>query len=397
MPRVYFDNAATAPVSEVALQAFIEQSRHLGNPSSLHTFGRDARKELEEAREKLAELVGSHSTEIIFTGSGTEANNLALKGIFWQRNSENSTRKVIVISSFEHHAVLDPANWLAEFANAEIVQIPVTNHGFIDVAKYEEVISERKDEIALISIMHSNNEVGTIQPIKSVTEIANRFNIPVHTDAVQSFGKVPLNFKELDVFAMTISAHKIGGPVGVGALILKKGVDITPILHGGGQERDIRSGTMNAAGIVAFVAAAQSAIRDLTANAQKVIGLREKLLSAIKDQVPDATLNGVSSGDCLPGIANITFPNTESDSLLVLFDAEGIACSTGSACSAGVQEASHVLLSMGRSSREARSSLRFSLGTANTEADIEYLRTCIKRVIERARAAFSVSNSSPTR
>ena len=391
MPRVYFDNAATTPISEVALQAFIEQSRQLGNPSSLHTYGRTARKDLEEAREKLAELIGAHSTEVIFTGSGTEANNLAIKGIYWQRKSEDSRKKVIVISGFEHHAVLDPANWLVEFDGAEIVQIPVSRDGYIDLEKLEATLVDRKDEIALVSVMHSNNEVGSIQPIKQISALAKRFDVPVHTDAVQSFGKTPLNFKELEVFAMTLSAHKIGGPVGVGALVLKKGVDITPILHGGGQERDIRSGTLNAAGIVSFVAASQSAIRDLTANAQKVENLRAKLISAIQEQIPDATLNGVMQGEVLPGIANISFPNTESDSLLVLLDAEGIACSTGSACSAGVQEASHVLLAMGRTEKEARASLRFSLGTANTEADIEYLRTCIKRVIERARAAYSVS------
>ena len=391
MPRVYFDNAATTPISDVALQAFIEQSRQLGNPSSLHTYGRTARKDLEEAREKLAELIGAHSTEVIFTGSGTEANNLAIKGIYWQRKSEDSGKKVIVISGFEHHAVLDPANWLVEFDGAEIVQIPVSRDGYIDLEKLEATLVDRKDEIALVSVMHSNNEVGSIQPIKQISALAKRFDVPVHTDAVQSFGKTPLNFKELEVFAMTLSAHKIGGPVGVGALVLKKGVDITPILHGGGQERDIRSGTLNAAGIISFVAASQSAIRDLTANAQKVENLRAKLISAIQEQIPDATLNGVMQGEVLPGIANISFPNTESDSLLVLFDAEGIACSTGSACSAGVQEASHVLLAMGRTEKEARASLRFSLGTANTEADIEYLRTCIKRVIERARAAYSVS------
>lgn len=391
MPRVYFDNAATTPISEVALQAFIEQSRQVGNPSSLHTYGRTARKDLEEAREKLAELIGAHSTEVIFTGSGTEANNLAIKGIYWQRKSEDSQKKVIVISGFEHHAVLDPANWLVEFDGAEIIQIPVSRDGYIDLEKLEATLVDRKDEIALVSVMHSNNEVGSIQPIKEISALAKRFDVPVHTDAVQSFGKTPLNFKELEVFAMTLSAHKIGGPVGVGALVLKKGVDITPILHGGGQERDIRSGTLNAAGIVSFVAASQSAIRDLTANAQKVESLRAKLISAIQEQIPDATLNGVMQGEVLPGIANISFPNTESDSLLVLFDAEGIACSTGSACSAGVQEASHVLLAMGRTEKEARASLRFSLGTANTEADIEYLRTCIKRVIERARAAYSVS------
>jgi cysteine desulfurase len=391
MPRVYLDNAATTPISEVALQAFIQQSRELGNPSSLHTFGRNARKELEEAREKLAELINAHSTEIIFTGSGTEANNLALKGIYWHRNAMDSRKRVIVISSFEHHAVLDPALWLAESNSAEIVQIPVTIDGFLDLAALEAVLNQRSEEIAVISIMHANNEIGTIQPIKAVANLAKRFEIPVHTDAVQSFGKIPLSFKELGVFALTISAHKIGGPVGVGALVLQKGVDITPILHGGGQERDIRSGTLNAAGIVAFVAAAQSCVRDLEANSKKVFELRNKLISAIQDQIPDARLNGILQGDTLPGIANISFPNTESDSLLVLFDAEGIACSTGSACSAGVQEASHVLMALGLSEVEARSSLRFSLGISNTDSDIEYLRTCIKRVIDRARNAYSVS------
>lgn len=393
MPRVYFDNAATTPVSEVALQAFIKQSREVGNPSSLHTFGRNARKELEEAREKLAELIDAHSTELIFTGSGTEANNLALKGIYWQRNQEDSNRKIIVISAFEHHAVLDPAIWLRDFNGAELIQIPVNSQGYLQINELETLLNQRGPEVAVISILHANNEIGTIQPIKEIAEIANRFGIPVHTDAVQSFGKVPLSFKDLGVFALTISAHKIGGPIGVGALVLQKGVDITPLLHGGGQERDIRSGTLNAAGISAFVAAAQAAVRDMEANHKRVSDLRRRLISAIQEQIPDATLNGVLDGQTLPGIANITFPNTESDSLLVLFDAEGIACSTGSACSAGVQEASHVLLAMGKSEAQARSSLRFSLGITNTDSDIEYLRTCIKRVIERARAAYSVANS----
>lgn len=391
MPRVYLDNAATTPISEVALQAFINQARQVGNPSSLHTYGRETRKELEQAREKLAELLGAHSTEIVFTGSGTEANNLAIKGIYWHRNNADSRRKVILISSFEHHAVLDPANWLAEFEGAEVIKAPVSSEGYLKVDELAEIVRTRASEIALISVMHANNEVGTIQPISEIVKIAKEHEIPVHSDAVQSFGKIELNFKELDLFALTVSAHKIGGPVGVGALILKKGIDITPLLHGGGQERDIRSGTLNAAGIVAFVAAAQSAIRDLEANKQKVFRLREKLISAVQAEIPDASINGSVSGSTLPGITNISFPNTESDSLLVLFDAEGIACSTGSACSAGVQEPSHVLLAMGRSEEQARSSLRFSLGISNTDSDIEYLQTCIKRVIERARAAYSVS------
>jgi len=277
---------------------------------------------------------------------------------------------------------------LEDFEGAEVVKVPVSRDGYIDFAALETVIKERHDEIALISIMHANNEVGTIQPIQKVTALASNFDIPVHSDAVQSLGKIALSFKELGLFAMTISAHKVGGPIGVGALILRKGVDITPILHGGGQERDIRSGTLNAAGIVAFAAAVQSAIRDLEANAEKVSALRIKLINAIQNEIHDATLNGVLEGATLPGIANISFPRTESDSLLLLFDAEGIACSTGSACSAGVQEASHVLMAMGLSDKEARSSLRFSLGTSNTDTDIEYLQTCIKRVIDRARAAY---------
>ena len=284
--------------------------------------------------------------------------------------------------------MLDPAQWLEDFEGAEVVKVPVSRDGYIDFAALETVIHERHDEIALISIMHANNEIGTIQPIERITSLAREFDIPVHSDAVQSLGKVPVTFKELGLFAMTISAHKVGGPVGVGALVLRKGVDITPILHGGGQERDIRSGTLNSAGIVAFAAAVQSAIRDLDVNAEKVRALRAKLIIAIQNEINDATLNGVFDGATLPGIANISFPRTESDSLLLLFDAEGIACSTGSACSAGVQEASHVLMAMGLSDKEARSSLRFSLGTSNTDTDIEYLQTCIKRVIDRARAAY---------
>jgi len=388
MSRVYLDNAATTPISEVALQAFIEQARQIGNPSSLHTYGRKVRKDLEESREKLATLIGCHSSEIIFTGSGTEANNLAIKGAYWHRNQGGKQRNVIVISGFEHHAVLDPARWLEDFEGAEVVEVSVTKDGFVQLPQLKSLVADRHDEIALISIMHSNNEVGTLQPIAEISAIADEFQIPLHTDAVQSLGKVPLSFKDLGLFAMTISAHKVGGPIGVGALVLQKGIDITPILHGGGQERDIRSGTLNAAGVISFVAAVQSAMRDREATAEKVSALRKKLITAIQSEIPDAKLNGVLDGPTLPGIANISFPNTESDALLLLFDAEGIACSTGSACSAGVQEASHVLMAMGMSEKEARSSLRFSLGTGNSDSDIEYLQTCIKRVIERARAAY---------
>ena len=386
--RFITSNDWQTSIAEIALQAFIEQSRHIGNASSLHTYGRDVRKAVEEARERIAGLIDAHASEIIFTGSGTEANNLALKGAYWHRNKDGIARNLIVISAFEHHAVLDPARWLEDFEGAEVLLVPVSKDGYVDLQSLEEIIRERHDEIALISVMHSNNEVGTVQPLSEIVKLADQFEIPVHSDAVQSLGKIPLSFKKLGLFAMTISAHKIGGPIGIGALVLRKGVDITPILHGGGQEREIRSGTLNSAGIVAFAAAVQSALRDLDSSREKISALRKKLITALQREVPDATLNGVLDGETLPGIANISFPRTESDSLLLLFDAEGIACSTGSACSAGVQEASHVLLAMGLSEKEARSSLRFSLGTSNTDTDIEYLQTCIKRVIDRARAAF---------
>ena len=391
MTRVYFDNAATTPMSGVALAAFTDQARAIGNPSSLHGYGRSVRKELENARESIAAVIGAHSSEVIFTGSGTEADNLAIKGIFWQRRSENNRRKIVVISAIEHHAVLDPARWLADVDGAELIELPVNREGVVNLEFLSDLVARRGDEIALISVMHANNEIGTFQPIKEIVEIANSKSIPVHTDAVQSLGKVAISFSELGVFAMTLSAHKIGGPVGVGALILRKGKEITPLLHGGGQERDIRSGTFNAAGIVSFAAAVQSADRDREKNYAHFAKMRDALIEVAVKTIPGSWVNGVVSERSLPSIVNIGFPNTESDSLLLLFDNEGIACSTGSACSAGVQQPSHVLLALGRNEREARSSLRFSFGPQNSASDIEYFQTCLSRVIERAQAAYKAS------
>ncbi|MEY4206810.1 MAG: hypothetical protein RL255_647, partial [Actinomycetota bacterium] len=315
MTRVYFDNAATAPINPVALQAYLEQARELGNPSSLHGYGREARKKVEDAREKMATFLECQPNEIIFTASGTESNNLAIKGIYWHRIAEDKKRKVIITSTFEHHAVLDPINWLRDSEGAEIIEVPVDRDGYLKLDFLRSALENRSSEVALISIMHSNNEVGTIQPIEEVVKLADKYQIPVHTDAVQSFGKVPLSFAELGLFAMTVSAHKIGGPVGVGALVLKKGVDITPLLHGGGQERDIRSGTINAAGIIAFATAAQAALRNREKNSVFVSGLRDVLAATIKNDLPDAVFNA-GAGERLPGILNVRFPNTESDSLL---------------------------------------------------------------------------------
>jgi cysteine desulfurase len=388
VPKIYFDHAATTPISSVALAAYVEQLQELGNPSSLHLYGRAVRKSLEDSREKLARAIDADPSEIIFTGSGTEANNLAIKGLYWQRRAEEPARNLIVISSFEHHAVLDPAIWLQEHEAGQIIELPVTAEGVVNIESAREIITANHQKIALISVMHSNNEVGTLQPIKEIVEIAQPFAIPVHTDAVQSLGKVPLSFNELGVLAMTLSAHKIGGPIGIGALVLKRGIDLTPLLHGGGQEREIRSGTLNAPAIVAFAEAAHSAVNDRYENFIKVSALREELISIVESEVPGSILNGVRSGEILPGIANITFPDTESDALLLLFDGEGIACSTGSACSAGVQQASYVLLAMGKGEKSARSSLRFSLAPSNTSAELDYLRRCLRQVVDRAQSAY---------
>ena len=382
----YFDHAATTPMSKAAIDALNNQISQLGNASSLHTQGRSVRKAVEEARESIARIAGASPSEIVFTGSGTEANNLAIKGFYWKRLGEDSARNVIVISAFEHHAILDPVEWLEEHEGAHVIQVPVTRDGIVDLEALKDIVDHNRAKIAVIAIMHSNNEVGTIQPIKDVVEIAG--DIPVHTDAVQSFGKVDFNFDQLGVTSATISAHKVGGPLGVAALILRRGIDVTPILHGGGQERDIRSGTLNAPAIVSFAAAAEDADLHRIQRYSELRAMRRYLIDSIRAVLPDIWVNG-DVEPSLPGIANLTFPGTESDGLLLLLDAEGIASSTGSACSAGVPRPSHVLLAMGLSERDARSSLRFSIGVSNTRSEIDHVASVIESVVDRARAALA--------
>jgi cysteine desulfurase len=379
---IYFDHAATTPISDLALAALTNQAKKLGNASSLHSPGRSVRKDLEGAREEIAKTIDCAPSEVIFTATGTEANNLAIKGLYWKGIKDG--KNLIITSSFEHHAVMDPILWLAEHEGAQVIQIDVDQNGVVDLNKLKQVVCENKDKIAFISIMHSNNEVGTVQNIAEVVKIAG--NTPVHSDCVQSFGKVELSFKELGLTGATISAHKIGGPLGVAALILRRGLDIEPILHGGGQERDIRSGTFNAPSILAFAAAAKESSLQLKDRAVLVGNLKAKLIETVKKNVPDAWVNGDQS-NCLPGIVSITFPRTDSEGLLLLLDSEGIACSTGSACSAGVQRPSHVLLAMGLSEDETTSTLRFSLSHSNTIAEIEKLGAVIASVVERSRAA----------
>jgi len=381
---IYLDHAATAPINDAAIAALNTQMRKLGNASSVHNPGRAVRKDVEDARHKLSELVTANPSEIIFTGSGTEANNLAIKGFFWQHPDRN----VIVTSAFEHHAILDPVEWLVEHEGAEQVLVPITKAGIIDLDFLKNIIATRGKEIAVISIMHSNNELGSIQPIAEVVKIAG--DIPIHTDAVQSFGKVEFDFQKLGVTAATISAHKFGGPLGIAALILRRGLDLTPILHGGGQEREIRSGTLNAPAIVAFAAASEFAISNREDNFARVRELRDYFIAGLKKAVPDVSINSAID-PALPGIVNATFPGTESDALLLLLDSEGISASAGSACSAGVPRPSHVLVALGLSESEADASLRISIGTTNTKAEIDQVLSIMPSVVERARNAFVVS------
>ena len=372
---VYLDHAATTPIFDVAIDAMEVALRKVGNPSSLHTEGRSTRKDVEDAREIIAKALGCLPSEVIFTGSGTEADNAAVKGLFWK-----SGKKLIVISAIEHHAVLDPARWLVEHEGAELIEIPVNKSGVIDLTFLKDLIVARGSEIALIAVMHSNNETGVIQPVGDVVTLAGE--IPVHTDAVQSFTKVPLSYKDLGVTSMALSGHKVGGPHGIGALILRRAFEIPALLHGGGQEREIRSGTLNTPSIVAFAAAVASQKYE----AEKVAELRTKFEIGVMASAPDAYINGVDA-DRLPGIVNVTFPGTQSDSLLLLMDSENVSCSTGAACSAGVHRPSHVLLAMGHSEITAQSSLRFSLGANSTQADVDFALSVLPTVIARGRAA----------
>lgn len=381
---IYLDHAATTPMVDAAIEAMTAQMKKLGNPSSLHTHGRRIRKEVEGAREIIAGALGCLPSEVIFTGSGTEADNSALKGLFWA--GQATGRNIVVISAIEHHAILDPAHWLAAHEGAELVLIGVDSQGVLNLSELTDLMARRGDEIAVISVMASNNETGVIQPIAQVAELAKAYSIPVHSDAVQSFGKVPLSFNELGVTALTLSAHKIGGPLGIGVLVLRRALEIPALLHGGGQEREIRSGTLNAPSILAFAAAVEESVERFDARNFHVEQIRDDFSKRILEVIPDAYINGIEAAR-VPGIINVTFPGTESEILLLLLDAEGISCSTGSACSAGVQRPSHVLLAMGHDDRSARSTLRFSLGATSTFQEIDETLRLLPSVIERARMA----------
>jgi cysteine desulfurase len=390
MSAVYLDHAATTPMHPAAIEAMTAALATVGNASSLHTTGRAARRRMEEARETLARLLGARPSEIIFTAGGTESDNLAVKGIYWARRDAEPKRRRIITSPVEHHAILDAVEWLVEHEGAEVTWLPVGADGSISTTALRAALTEH-DDVALVTVMWANNEVGTIMPVAELAAISSEFDVPMHSDAIQAVGQLPVDFAASGLSAMSVAAHKFGGPSGVGALLLRRDTACVPLLHGGGQERDVRSGTPDVAGTVAMAAAAQVAVDGLEANRARISALRDRLIDGVLTSMDDVDLNGAVGDARLPGNTHFTFRGCEGDALLMLLDAKGIECSTGSACTAGLAQPSHVLIAMGADAASARGSLRLSLGHTSTDADVDAALEVLPAAVDRARQAALAS------
>ncbi|WP_327679936.1 cysteine desulfurase family protein [Streptomyces sp. NBC_00467] len=382
----YLDHAATTPMLPEAVEAMTAQLTVTGNASALHAAGRRARRAVEEARETLAEALGARPSEVVFTAGGTEADNLAVKGLYWQRRDAEPARTRILTSPVEHHAVLDAVHWLGEHEGATVEYLPVDAYGRVHPEALREAVERNPDDVALATVMWANNEIGTVMPVAELSAVAREFGIPLHSDAVQAFGQLDVGFADSGLAAMTVSGHKIGGPYGIGALLLGREYSPVPVLHGGGQERHVRSGTLDTPAIAAFAVAGRLAAERRGEFAREIGALRDELVDAVRTAVPDAVLGG-DPADRLPANAHFSFPGCEGDSLLLLLDAQGIECSTGSACTAGVAQPSHVVLATGSDPDLARGTLRFSLGHTSTRADVKAVAEAIGPVVQRARTA----------
>ena len=389
---VYLDHAATTPMLPAAIEAMTAQLASVGNANSLHASGRGARRVVEESRETIAGALGCRPGDVVFTAGGTESDNLALKGIFWARRAADPRRVRILSTAVEHHAVLDPLDWLAEAEGAEVELLPVDDRAQLRLDALRESVERDPASVALISVMWANNEVGTLQPIAEVVEIAAPYGIPVHTDAVQAIGVEPVDFAASGVDALSLTGHKVGGPYGVGALLVRRDLQVSALVHGGGQERDIRSGTLDPPAIAGLAAAIEASVKHQDEHARRLRALRDDLVRRVVEAVPDAHLHG-DPDKRLPGNAHLGFPGCEGDSMLMLLDARGIECSTGSACSAGVPLPSHVLLAMGCDDDQARHSLRFSLGHTTTAMQRRSSRL-LKISPANAKSRFSWTKSS---
>ncbi|WP_337061612.1 cysteine desulfurase family protein [Kineococcus sp. G2] len=395
----YLDHASTTPLRPEALEAYAAAAALAGNPSSLHSSGRRARAAVEESREALAAAVGARPGEVVWTSGGTEADNLAVKGLYWARRDADPRRRRVLVGAAEHHAVLDCAAWLAEHEGADVRLLPVDAAGRADLDALRAELDAGAGEVALVSLMWANNEVGTVQPVAAAAELAHAAGVPLHTDAVQAVGHLPVDFAASGADALSLSAHKFGGPVGAGALLLRRGTPLVPLQHGGGQELGARSGTLDAPAARATAAALSAALAD-PAEPARTAALRDRLVAGLREAVPGLVLRGdpvLDAGHRLPGNAHVTVAGCEGDSLLYLLDAAGVECSTGSACQAGVPRPSHVLLAMGLDEAEAAGALRFSLGWSSTDADVDAALAAIGPAVERARRASGSARTSRAR
>lgn len=387
MTATYLDHAATTVARDEVVAAYTEELRRLGNPSSVHRPGREARRLLEESREQLAADLGAHPTEVIFTAGGTEADNLGVVGAFHAATAREATRRAVAISAVEHHAVLDAAHWLGSAHGAEVTEVPVDHEGVLDLDALTAYLARAGERTAVLAVMWANNESGAMQPIEQV--VAASGDVPVHSDAVQAVGHVPIDFAASGLSTLALSGHKIGAPVGVGALLARRDAALSPILHGGGQERGIRSGTLDAAGARALALAVRLSVTEREVEHARLAALRDRLEDGVLAAIPDVTAH-TAGADRLPGHLLVTIPGTDADAVLFGLDAAGIAASSGSACTAGVTQPSHVLIAMGEDERTARSAIRLTLGRTTTDADIDHVLATLPGVVERARAAGRV-------
>lgn len=385
--KVFLDHASTTPVRKPSLDALVAALAEIGNPQSVHTHGQQTRAHLEDARDELALAVDCNRSEVIFTSGGTESNNQAIKGIFWARNQDRK-RPIVVSSAIEHHALIDPIEWLVKHEGAELVLVKLLANGEIDLADLENIITEHGDDIALISLMWVNNEVGIITDIKKVTELAR--SIPVHSDAVQAFGNLALSFRDSGLAAMSISGHKFGAPIGVGALIVSRNLKPESLLHGGGQERGLRSGTMSYPLAKALSAAASAALADLSARQSALRVLRDDFEQKLSGVIPDIRITA-SDAPRVEHSSNVIIPGTKSDSMLFLLDEQGLSVSAGSACQAGVLGPSHVLMGMGYSEEDATACLRVSFGHSSKPEDVDFAVRAIQAGYAKAIKAQAVA------
>jgi len=393
----YLDHAATTPMLPAALAAMTEQLAVVGNASSLHRTGRAARRAVEESRERIARCLGARPSEIVFTSGGTESDNLAVKGTYWSRRDRDPARVRLLVGATEHHAVLDCVDFLVAHEGAKVTWLDCTPEGVVEPATVRAAIESDPDSVALVSVMWANNEVGAVQDVRAIADVAHGFGVPFHTDAVQAAGHLAVDFEASGADLMSVTAHKLGGPIGVGALVLRRDAKLVPLTHGGGQERQVRSGTLDTPAIVGFATALTEATASIEAESARLVALRDDLIERAMAIAPDIRPSGVwRRGDGvsrLPGNVHLLVPGCDGDSLLYLLDAAGVSCSTGSACQAGVPQPSHVLLAMGVAESDARGALRLTLGHTSTQADVDTFVDAMPAAIERARRAREATAS----